>query len=70
MLEAYRARGDCVLASAGYLDLTGGTWGCVTQGEGWVEICIVQEDAGGDGCSVVVLHMDVEDVADAVGGDG
>lgn len=70
VLEAYRARGDCVLASAGYLDLTGGTWGCVTQGEGWVEICIVQEDAGGDGCSVVVLHMDVEDVADAVGGDG
>ena len=70
VLEAYRARGDCVLASAGYLDLTGSTWGCVTQGEGWVEICIVQEDAEGDGCSVVVLHMDAEDVADAVGGAG
>ena len=42
VLEGYRSRGDCVLARAGYLDLTGRTWGCVTQGAGWVEICIVR----------------------------
>lgn len=66
LLEGYRERGDCVLVRDGYLDLTGSTWGCVTQGEGWVEICIVR-DGGDGGCSVATLHMDAEDVAAAVG---
>ena len=66
VLERFRSRGDCVLARAGYLDLTGRAWGCVTQGEGWVEICIVREAPDGDGCSVVSWHMDAEDVAAVV----
>ncbi len=63
LLEEYRQRGDCVVAQYGYLDLLGGTWGCVMQGEGWVEICLVQRGAGDARSDVVVWHMDAEDVA-------
>lgn len=62
VLEGYRSRGDCVLAQAGYLDLMGRTWGCVTQGAGWVEVCIVREASDGGGCSVATWRMDSEDV--------
>lgn len=33
------------------------------QGEGWVEICLVQRGAGDARSDVVVWHMDAEDVA-------
>ena len=62
VLEDFRSRGDCVLAGAGYLDLTGRTWGCVAQGAGWVEICVVREEADGGGCSVASWRMDAGDV--------
>ncbi len=73
VLEKLRSRGDCVLAGAGYLDLTGRTWGCVAQGAGWVEICVVREGADGGGCSVASWRMDAGDVdaralGDAVSG--
>lgn len=62
VLEEYRSRGDCVLSGVGYLDLTGRTWGCVTQGAGWVEMCVVREGPDGEGCSVVTWRMDAGDV--------
>lgn len=61
VLETYQEQGDCVVAQAGYLDLAGRIWGCVMQGEGWVEVCLVNE--GADGTSdVFVWHMDADDV--------
>ena len=57
LLANYRERGDCVVARSGWLDLLGKTWGCVIQGEGWVDVCVVQEDEGG-GSEVSVMRMD------------
>ena len=68
VLERYRARGDCVLAQAGYLDLTGRVWGCVVQGDGWVEVCLVEEGDDGGGCSVSVVRMDAADASGLVEG--
>ena len=61
VLEGYRAREDCVLAHAGYIDLAGRVWACVVQGAGWAEVCVVQEGASG-GCEVVSWRMDAGDV--------
>lgn len=62
VLEGYRLRGDCIVAQAGYLDLSGKVWGCVVQGAGWVELCVIREGDEG-GSEVVSWHMDAEDVA-------
>lgn len=67
LVGEYRGRGDCVVAQAGYLDLAGSVWGCVMQGEGWVDICVVREDLEGSGCFVVIWHMDADDVGSALG---
>ena len=61
VLEDYRQRGDCVVAQAGYLDLVGRTWGCVTQGEGWVELCLVSESTDGTS-EVCSWHLDAGEV--------
>ena len=51
VLGRYEADGTCLLASAGYLDLFGRVWGCVVEGPGWVDVCVVEETA--EGTSVV-----------------
>ena len=61
LLEGYERQGDCVVARAGYLDLVGRTWGCVIQGAGWVELCVVSE-VGDGGSAVSVWRMDAGDV--------
>ena len=43
VLAQYRANGTCLLMQAGYLDLLGNVWGCVTEGPGWVDVCVVEE---------------------------
>ncbi|OFK23449.1 hypothetical protein HMPREF2826_05055 [Olsenella sp. HMSC062G07] len=54
LLATYQGRGDCVLAQAGRLDLMGREWGCVVQGEGWVDVCRVSDmPTGGSRVSVV-----------------
>lgn len=65
LLDEYEGRGDCLVAQSGYLDVTGSTWGCVMQGEGWVEICLVQEQTDGTS-ETVVWHMDTSDVPEDV----
>ncbi len=67
-LERYRKEGDCVVSRSGYLDLLGGTWGCVMQGDGWAEVLLVGEAPDGAGSEVVVWHMDAADAADALAG--
>lgn len=67
-LERYRNEGDCVVSRSGYLDLLGGTWGCVMQGDGWAEVLLVSEAPDGAGSEVVVWRMDAADVADALAG--
>ena len=61
VLEGFRLRGDCIVAQAGYLDLSGKTWACVIQGAGWVELCVIREGDGG-GSEVTSWRMDVDDV--------
>lgn len=68
LLEGYADRGNCVLAQSGYLDLLERSWGCVVQGEGWVDICVVQEGPSGEGSTCSVIHMDASDVAEELGG--
>ena len=70
LLEAYKARGDCLLAQAGYLDLLGRVWGCVVQGGSWVEVCVVGELDEGERCQVRVLRIDSEEVGEVFGSDG
>lgn len=61
-------RGDCVLARAGYLDLLGGTWGCVTQGSGWTEVCVVWARTDGTGCEARAWRLDASELAVQRGG--
>ena len=60
-LERYKRRGDCVLCQAGYLDLLGGVWGCLVQGPGWVEMCVVEEHEGGAHSTVRTVRMEEEE---------
>lgn len=61
LLSSYRDAGDCALASSGYLDLFGSVWGCVIQGDGWVDVCIVSEE--GSDSRVAVLRLEGTTVA-------
>ena len=67
LLCTYRDTGECVLASAGYLDLLGSVWGCVVEGDGWVEVCLVCEQSQDDACTVSVLHMEPNEIAQVMG---
>ena len=67
LIEEREGAGDCILARAGYLDFTGRVWGCVFQGNRWVEICLVEEGGDGEGCSVRVWRMDTDDAARSLG---
>lgn len=70
LLTSYRDAHDCVLVSSGYLDLLGAVWGCVVQGDGWVDVCIVAHDAVAGRCRVSVLHMDADELAHVFEQDG
>lgn len=61
LLSSYREAGNCALASSGYLDLFGSVWGCVVQGDGWVDVCIVSEE--GSDSRVAVLRLEGAAVA-------
>jgi len=61
LLSSYEERGDCVLASSGFLDLLGRTWSCTVEGDGWVDVCMVDESDDGTS-SVCVIHLDEEGV--------
>lgn len=69
LLTSYRDARDCVLVSSGYLDLLGLVWGCVIQGDGWVDVCTVAQDATAGSCRVSVLHMDANELALVFGWD-
>ena len=60
-LERYKSRGDCVLCRAGYLDLLGDVWGCLVQGPGWVEMCVVEEHEDGARSTVRTVRMEEEE---------
>ena len=57
-----RDRGDCVLASSGYLDLFGSVWGCVVEGDGWADVCLVVQADEGRVCQVSVTHLDAREL--------
>lgn len=57
-IEMYRDAGSCSLECAGYLDLFGNTWGCIVQGDGWVEVLVIRNVAEGT-CSVETTRLEV-----------
>lgn len=69
LLTSYRDAQNCVLVSSGYLDLLGLVWGCVVQGDGWVDVCTVTEDQTEDSCKVSVLHMEASELAEVFAED-
>lgn len=62
LLASYRDERDCALAEAGYLDLLGSVWGCVVQGDQWVDICVI-EQVDEAFCRVHVMRLDASEVA-------
>lgn len=67
ILDEYAAGQDCLVARSGWLDLLGRTWGCVVQGEGWVDVCVVSEGEDG-GSEVGVMRMDASGLYEEEGG--
>ena len=55
-LMSYRGDQGCTLECAGYLDLFGNAWGCVVQGDGWVDIVVIRNVAEGT-CSVQTIRL-------------
>ena len=60
LVRRYRDEADCLLRQAGYLDLLGRVWGCVVEGPGWVDVCVVREHAQDERCTVSVARMEVK----------
>ena len=59
-----------LLRYAGYLDAFGNVWGCVVQGDGWVEVQVVKSVDGGTGSELSVVHMDAQSWAQQLEGLG
>lgn len=68
LLASYRDERDCALAEAGYLDLLGSVWGCVVQGDQWVDICVI-EQVDEAFCRVHVMRLDASEVAKELDAD-
>lgn len=70
LLRYYQKSKNCVLVDADFLDLFGHVWGCVVQGDGWVDICSVV--AEGEERTLKITRMDVsaweEEWGDELGG--
>ena len=64
LLRAYRDAGGCVLARSGYLDLTGSAWGCVVQGDGWTDVCVVCATAEEGVSELRVMRLDADEMTD------
>lgn len=43
LVACYEQTDSCLVRQAGYLDLFGEVWGCVFEGPGWVDLCVVRE---------------------------
>lgn len=61
----YRDQRDCMVRSAGYIDMLGNAWSCLMEGPGWVDLCVVLQ--GDEGCSVQVIRMEVKDWEESYG---
>lgn len=70
LLSAYRDRKDCLLVRSGYLDLYGEMWGCVVQGDGWVDVCVLRAEESGAGCAATAVRMDAEAWASSAAAEG
>ena len=59
LVSSYEEADDCLVRSAGYLDMFGSVWSCVMEGPGWVDLCLVSQ--GEDGCVVRVTRMEAKE---------
>ena len=62
MLDLYEQRGDCILASWGYLDMLGNVWSCVVDGGSWSDVCILKALPDSGGCEVRVMHIEADEL--------
>ncbi len=62
LVRAYDETGVCLVRQAGYLDLAGDVWGCVLEGPGWVDVCVLSRE--GERESVVRVERLGTEVAD------
>ena len=56
LILSSRDEQTCLLRSAGFLDLMGRVWGCVIEGPGWADICVLEEGQGMT-CTKRVIHL-------------
>lgn len=57
-LSTYKARRDCVLVRAGFIDLLGNVWSCTVRGGDWVEIQVMTSLGDDVGTEVLTVRMD------------
>lgn len=61
VVAGYERTGTCLLHHAGYLDHDGSVWGCVVEGPGWVDVCVVSGSAEGGRSLVRTVRLEVPD---------
>lgn len=59
LVSRYEEANDCLVRSAGYLDMFGNVWSCLMEGPGWVDLCLVSQ--GEDACVVRVTRMEAKE---------
>lgn len=66
VVGAYRDLGSPVLATSGYLDLSGNVWGALlVDAEGWADMVTVMEDGSGERTTVRVVRLWTWEVDDS-----
>ena len=65
LVGVYRKTHVCLVREAGYLDLLGDVWGCVMEGPGWVDLCLVSASDDEQGSAVSVERTNVLGEGDA-----
>ncbi|MDO4797311.1 MAG: hypothetical protein Q4A01_04730 [Coriobacteriales bacterium] len=72
LVGAYRSARVCLLHEAEYLDMLGNAWGCVVEGPGWVDVCLVRagQDDGKSTVSVERLDAGGEESVHGTDGEG
>lgn len=64
LLDLYKEKEHSVPVFSGYLDVLGKTWGCIFQGNGWTDICLVTDTDAVR--KVAICHMTTQEMQDVI----